>query len=348
MAEQWDALEREFAATGVCVVRGVLSGDQVHAMREALAADREEHASEWNIFGRSRDGGPIGESGRWQSNNIMLHSEAYDAVVAHPAVLPLVRRLMGAPVLTGTGAWVRDPVHEPAPAFGDVWPVGTDAVAPWPRTRSSAAGSPTSRTMEPNRIHWQMWHREQGGLHLPSHRLCIPSMQVRFQLDNCDSTTHTLSTVPESVEAKRALPCEPRGAGPFSQVTGQFIVDSWRNMHLPEGVDVHVNAGDVLLLNNSNIHCGTVRTTPQPRRDVNLGFSHRGLSQNRVRAGVPERILAAHAELIDTEPLVEAPAPEWNQRASALGGGHVVGIDGTGVQVPRDGTGHRATPLPRL
>ena len=71
-------------------------------------------------------------------------------------------------------------------------------------------------------------HREQGGLHLPSHRLCIPSMQVRFQLDNCDSTTHTLSTVPESVEAKRALPCEPRGAGPFSQVTGQFIVDSWR------------------------------------------------------------------------------------------------------------------------
>ena len=157
MAEQWDALEREFAETGVCVVRGVLSGDQVHAMREALAADREEHASEWNIFGRSRDGGPIGESGRWQSNNIMLHSEAYDAVVAHPAVLPLVRRLMGDPVLTGTGACVRDPVHEPAPAFGDVWPVGTDAVAPWPRTRSSAAGSPTSRTMEPNRIHWQMW-----------------------------------------------------------------------------------------------------------------------------------------------------------------------------------------------
>ena len=82
MAEQWDALEREFAETGVCVVRGVLSGDQVHAMRDALAADREEHASEWNIFGRSRDGGPIGESGRWQSNNIMLHSEAYDAVVA--------------------------------------------------------------------------------------------------------------------------------------------------------------------------------------------------------------------------------------------------------------------------
>ena len=131
-----------------------------------------------------------------------------------------------------------------------------------------------------------------------------------------------------------------------SQDTSDIVVD--RNMHLPEGVDVHVNAGDVLLLNNSNIHCGTVRTTSQPRRDVNLGFSHRGLSQNRVRAGVPERILAAHAELIDTEPLVEAPAPEWNQRASALGGGHVVGIDGTGVQVPRDGTGHRATPLPRL
>jgi ectoine hydroxylase-related dioxygenase (phytanoyl-CoA dioxygenase family) len=86
-----------------------------------------------------------------------------------------------------------------------------------------------------------------------------------------------MSTVPESVEAKRALPTEPRGDY-YSQITGQFIVDSWRNMHLPEAVDIHVNAGDVIILNNSNIHCGTVRRTSQARRDVNVGYGHKGLS----------------------------------------------------------------------
>ena len=86
-----------------------------------------------------------------------------------------------------------------------------------------------------------------------------------------------MSTVPESVEAKRALPAEPRG-DKYSQITGQFIIDSWRNMHLPDAVDIHVKAGDVIILNNSNIHCGTVRRTTQARRDVNVSYGHKGLS----------------------------------------------------------------------
>ena len=59
-------------------------------------------------------------------------------------------------------------------------------------------------------ILWQMWHREQGGLFLPSHPNCIHSMQVRVQLNDTDATGHTFSTVPESVAAKRRLPWVPQ------------------------------------------------------------------------------------------------------------------------------------------
>ena len=306
--QQWPQLEGQFAANGYCVVRGVLDPPSIDQMRAALAESRSQHPEDWTTYGMSRDGGPVGESGRWQTSKPLAHSSAFDAVVAHPAVLPLVRRIMGNPCITGVGACVRDPVHDPAPAPGEQWPPGTAATAPWP---------------EGSEIHWAMFHREMGGLHLPSHPYACPSVQVRFQLDDCDGSTHTvrsrararacgvlpplplmssygteqpgtfapsraraltsvlrrlqMSTVPESVEAKRALPTEPRGDY-YSQITGQFIVDSWRNMHLPEAVDIHVNAGDVIILNNSNIHCGTVRRTSQARRDVNVGYGHKGLS----------------------------------------------------------------------
>ena len=61
-----------------------------------------------------------------------------------------------------------------------------------------------------------MWHREMGGLHLPASidPRCIVSLQVRFQLDETTGKTHTFSTVPESVEAKRRLLLiEARAAG---------------------------------------------------------------------------------------------------------------------------------------
>ena len=58
-------------------------------------------------------------------------------------------------------------------------------------------------------------------------------------------------------------------------------MDSWRNMHLPEGIDIHVKAGDVIILNNSNIHCGTVRRTDKARRDINVSYGHKGLSMSK-------------------------------------------------------------------
>ena len=131
--QQWGALEEHFADNGFCVIRGVLAGHEVDEMRMALASDREQHHSEWQSYGQS-DGGAIGESGRWQSAKILDHATCYDRVVAHPAVLPLVRRLLGGdPAIGGVGACIRDAVvDEVPPRCGEVWPLGTAAVAPWP------------------------------------------------------------------------------------------------------------------------------------------------------------------------------------------------------------------------
>ena len=120
-----------------------------------------------------------------------------------------------------------------------------------------------------------MWHREMGGLHLPASvdPRCVVSLQCRFQLDETTDRTHTFSTVPESVEAKRRLPYLPRGEHGYAQITERFIVDMWRSKslclllsspaakdaaahadsHIDEGVDLLCQPGDVVILNNSNI-----------------------------------------------------------------------------------------------
>ena len=79
-----------------------------------------------------------------------------------------------------------------------------------------------------------MWHREMGGLHLPASMdpRCVVSLQCRFQLDETTDRTHTFSTVPESVEAKRRLPYLPRGEHGYAQITERFIVDMWRSKSL--------------------------------------------------------------------------------------------------------------------
>eukprot|EP01043_Picozoa_sp_COSAG02_P022163 COSAG02_NODE_1144_length_14244_cov_16.832096_5_plen_185_part_00 len=177
--DQWPQLVEQFAQNGYCVIRGVLDQPSIDKMRGALAESRSQHPEDWVTYGMSRDGGPVGESGRWQTSKLLTHATAFDAVVAHPGVLPLVRRLLGDPCITGVGACIRDPVHDPAPVPGQQWPPGTSATAPWP---------------EGSEVHWAMFHREMGGLHLPMQEYACPSVQVRFQLDDCDGSTHTVRT----------------------------------------------------------------------------------------------------------------------------------------------------------
>ena len=109
------------------VLRGVLTPAEVEACRGAIWHHREAHPEAWRSHGMSRDGGPIGESGRWQSGGMIdEHPGPCDLLFDHPVVLPFCRELMsGGPAglcLTNAGAAIRDPVSAPAPQEGDPWP----------------------------------------------------------------------------------------------------------------------------------------------------------------------------------------------------------------------------------
>lgn len=261
---------------------------------------------------------------RWQSSVILHYTTALDVCVLHPAVQQLCRRLLGDPIcLTGSAeAVIRDPVNEPAPKSGQTWPPGTQATAPWP---------------DDQKIVWQLWHREQGGHHLPDHPYCITSLQCRFQLSDSTGNTHCISTVPESVAAKRKLQSEPKldpdtgkpavtRYGCYHQVADDFIRDQWRNRHMPEGVDCVARAGDVIIINNNNIHAGTVRQTEAQRVDFRLDYGHRGAQLDRSTMPIPQRIWDMAPMLQDTTGLfVKAATPQWAAVASRGVGGERAG-----------------------
>ena len=74
-------------------------------------------------------------------------------------------------------------------------------------------------------------HREQGGRCLPHHPYFLHSLQLALELDDGLPDGHTLSLVPESLEAKRALPWEkrePDASGEYYQITEPFIDRMWR------------------------------------------------------------------------------------------------------------------------
>ena len=160
-----DRLVAEFDDRGFCVVPAVLTDAEVAIMRAAILQEQLDYPLHYRLLGQSRDGGPVGEHGRWQSGKTMHVSDAFDSLLAHPMVMPLVRRLVGEDCCLTHGAYagVRDPPADAAPRQGERWPPGTDALAPWPD--------------EEGGIMWQMWHREQGGLFAPHHPRCITSLQ---------------------------------------------------------------------------------------------------------------------------------------------------------------------------
>lgn len=285
---------------------------------------------------------------RWQSSATLHYTTALDVCVLQPAVLQLCRRLLGDPVcLTGSAEGViRDPVHAPAPTLGQTWPPGTQAIAPWP---------------DDQKILWQLWHREQGGQHLPGHPYCITSLQCRFQLSASTGHTHCISTVPESVEAKRKLLSEPKldpdtgepaqtRYGCYHQVADDFIRDQWRNRYIPQAVDCIAGAGDVIILNNNNVHAGTVRQTDVQRVDFRVDFGHGGAQLDRRTTSIPPRIWRMAPELQDTGLTFKAATPQWAIEAfkgaggGPAGGGVAADHGWRGAELqPRD-----SLPLPAL
>eukprot|EP01050_Picozoa_sp_SAG11_P003761 SAG11_NODE_220_length_12154_cov_92.233347_10_plen_584_part_00 len=357
-----DQLVAEFDDKGYCVIPAVLCAAELASMRGAILQEQLDHPLHYRLLGQSRDGGPVGEHGRWQSGKTMHVTTVFDPLLAHPKVMPLLRRLIGPELCLTHGAYagVRDPPADAAPRFGERWPLGTDASAPW-------------RTEEG--ILWQLWHREQGGLFAPHHPRCITSVQCRYQFDDTDGTTTCISAVPESVAEKKKLgwrPLRKTDGTPhpkLAQLTERFVHTMWRNraadaLHLLRpGVDIAARAGDVILMNNTNIHAGTVRAgSHAPRMDFRVDYGQKGLTQTppSERVGdmsaeesndaatswnylkIPTRIAAAHPELIDTLPAPALHAESGRARVTAPGGGG--GVNSPAVRgVQRPGT---CTPSP--
>jgi hypothetical protein len=331
-----DSLVTDFENDGFCVIPSCLTASDARAMRDAILDEQRSYPQHFRLLGQSRDGGPVGEHGRWQSGVTMHVTDVLDPLLAHPAVLQLVRRLVGEDVrIAGPGtACVRDTPADPAPKRGDAWPVGGGggAVAPW--------GD------EENGIMWQLWHREQGGLFAPHHPRCITSLQVRWQFSDTTPETTCISVVPESVAEKKALKFAPLLLGDgaphprMAQLTEPFVDTMWRNrnrdaMHLARpGVDVCARLGDVILVNNTNIHAGTVRAGSPRRVDFRVDYCLRGWDHNNNRSVVgdidepelgsrpvrevsygtgsipiPTRVAAAHPELMNFGTWPEQPTP---------------------------------------
>ena len=254
-----DPLIAQFEAQGFVTIPDVLSPAQIERARACLEADRRKFSASWRTYGQSRDGGPVGETGRWQQHTLLADSREFDwlftCVLQHPLVLPLVRTIAGEEAcLSGMFSRYREPVLEPPPP-------------PEQRVEGS--------TGEPG-VHWRMWHREEGGRCLPKQPFFIHSLQLALELDANRPDGHCLSIVPESLEAKRKLKWEVSGEdaqGVRYQILEPFIQKMWRNNNRrSDGVDVLCEAGTLVMFNNSNVHAGTVRQTPRPRRTLNFHF----------------------------------------------------------------------------
>ena len=125
-----------------------------------------------------------GERGRWQTEPL-VRTSAFDSCIWHPKTFPLLTKLMGRDTmrLIHLGAMSRDPVTEPAPEG------------------------------MPDDIHWQLWHREQGGSFAPEHPFCLQTTMVLYYLDDCTEGSHCFSVVPESLASKKQLPYRMEGEG---------------------------------------------------------------------------------------------------------------------------------------
>lgn len=249
-----DALARHvesFADAGFTVLP-LLSPSEVAALRAAFATDRAEHAEAWTLRGKDHtaENGPVGESGRWQSGDVLHTSAAeFERVVRHPLVLQLVAELIGpAARYRGCSAMWREPV-----------------------THAPPSDLPAGYAVQDPPIHWQLWHREAGGMHVPWHPLCIPSLQLIIYLDDCDDRSHCFSVVPESVAEKRDLPITqlPRTDGSHNKLSGRTVVEPasltgsermWANVPLKgregwgerrhTGTDILEPAGTLIVQNN--------------------------------------------------------------------------------------------------
>jgi hypothetical protein len=103
-----------FVERGFCVVPDALDAATVARLRSSMEWHRAARPEAWRLWGESRDGGPSGEAGRWQSYSILHDTIEFDCCIEHPTVGPLVARLLGPEgcLQTATTRY-REPVRAP-------------------------------------------------------------------------------------------------------------------------------------------------------------------------------------------------------------------------------------------
>ena len=77
-----------FAERGFTLIPDALSAAELSSLNRAIDDDRARHYDQWLKRGAR-------ESGRTQSVDLLTATPDFDAVCAHPAVLPTVRQLLG-------------------------------------------------------------------------------------------------------------------------------------------------------------------------------------------------------------------------------------------------------------
>ncbi len=138
-----------FAQQGFVVLGQVLDADDVRRFRDLFDEDRRRFPYFWHPYGYHQEA----------NYDALVTTPAFDALVRHPRILPVVEALMGGPV-----------------CFGEI---GLRRMGPYDG--------------EPH----QQWHRDRA--HWPEHPLRMDYMQLMVYLTDVDAGTHCFSLSPESV-----------------------------------------------------------------------------------------------------------------------------------------------------
>ena len=150
MATDASASFGAFARCGFVDLGQVLDADEVVRFAELFDDDRRRYPYFWHPYGHHQ-----------QANyDALVTTPAFDGLIRHPRILPVVEALMGGPV-----------------CFGEI---GL-------RLMPAYSGEPH-----------QQWHRDRA--HRSGHPLRLDYMQLMVYLTDVDADTHCFSLSPESVD----------------------------------------------------------------------------------------------------------------------------------------------------
>ncbi len=140
----------EMARRGFANLGQVFGGDELEALTCLFDADRADYAYFWHRYGHHQEA----------NYDALITTPAFDDLIRHPRILPVIEDLMGGPV-----------------CFGEI---GLRFMGPY--------DGPLHRSWHRDRPHWQ------------EHPLRMDYIQLMVYLTDVDESTHCISFSPESIE----------------------------------------------------------------------------------------------------------------------------------------------------